>query len=103
MARGSTNRTFGLTSSGRGGRWRGGSNNTGFRGRGRGSFRGRGRGTTNGSSSAPTADEGSLLEAKFEEAKIRDEVDATLGFERVSEGLRREGWLVNMHPVSCSP
>jgi hypothetical protein len=25
-----------------------------------------------------------------------------MGFERVSEGKKREGWLVNMHPVSRS-
>jgi DNA polymerase epsilon subunit 1 len=112
MARGSGSRgtgTFGLTSSGRGNKY---SSNTRFRGgRGRGgsNFRGRGGGrggsNANGGSNAKTDDntatqtEGSMLEARFEEVAVRDEVDQKLGFPRLTEGLRREGWLVNMFPV----
>lgn len=115
MARGSGSRgtgTFGLTSSGRGNKY---SSNTRFRGgRGRGgsNFRGRGggRGGSNVSGgpnakaddNAATQTEGSMLEARFEEVTLRDEVDSKLGFPRMTEGLRREGWLVNMFPVCVS-
>jgi DNA polymerase epsilon subunit 1 len=99
-------KTFGLTSSGKGNKWtRGNSFNT----RGRGGWRGRRRGrgeitngvaATSNKANDAAADEGSLLEAKFENVQLRDEVDEKMGFPRVSEGPRREGWLVNMHPVS---
>lgn len=101
-------KTFGLTSSGRGNKWTRG--NTRARGGNRGTWRGRGRGgggrnpnggaSTSNKANDAAADEGSLLEAKFEDVRIRDEVDEKLGFARVSEGARREAWLVNMHPVS---
>ena len=39
---------------------------------------------------------------RFEQVRLQDEVDEKMGFARVSEGLPREGWLVNMHPVSAS-
>jgi DNA polymerase epsilon subunit 1 len=94
--------TFGLVSSrgARGSNFRGG-----YRGRGGSSRggRGRGRGGVVGSSSAPStnrADDGTQLEARFEEVQLRDEVDEKLGFARFTEGPRRIGWLVNMHPVS---
>jgi DNA polymerase epsilon subunit 1 len=103
--------TFGLVSSrargGRGGSFRGGSSrggssrgNTSFRGRGRG------RGGTSGSNAprdgpAPVRDEdGTALEERFEQIRVSDGVDAKLGFERIQEGPPKEGWLVNMHPVS---
>ena len=96
MARGSG--TFGLTSSGRG-RGRGGFRG-GFRG---GSFRGRGRGRggqSNAGPSAPTKDEeGTQLAERFEQIRINDEVDEKLGFPRIQEGPKKEGWLVNMRPV----
>ncbi|KAJ7630434.1 hypothetical protein FB45DRAFT_915491 [Roridomyces roridus] len=79
---------FGLSSS------RGGSRGS-FRGfRGGGSWRGgRGRG------GPKREDDGTLLAERFEEVRIRDELDEKLGFARVQEGLRKEGWLVNMHPT----
>jgi len=87
MARG----IFGLTSSRRA---RGG----GFRGR-RG--RGRGWGGSNNNQPAPArGDDGTQSEERFENVKLNDEVDEKLGFKRLSEGTRQEGWLVNMHPVS---
>lgn len=90
-------REFGLTSSRRGsfrGNWRGGSK----------SGRGRGRGGSGVNSSAapamPTKDEeGTQLAERFEQISLNDEVDEKLGFARIQEGPRKEGWLVNMHPV----
>lgn len=92
--------TFGLVSSR--GRARGsgrsgyrGSNNT-YRGRGRG---GRGGGP-NADAPAPLRDEdGTAMEERFERVRIDDEVDEKLGFALLQEGPRKEGWLVNMHPV----
>ncbi|KAJ7642294.1 hypothetical protein B0H17DRAFT_960164 [Mycena rosella] len=98
MARGRGN--FGLSSA------RGGSRGS-FRGyRGGGSWRGgRGRGRGRGGSKAAgegapkREDDGTQLEEKFEAARVYDELDEKLGFARVQEGLRKEGWLVNMHPT----
>ena len=45
-------------------------------------------------------DDGTQLAERFERAALNDEVDEKLGFGRIQEGMRREGWLVNMHPVS---
>jgi len=93
MARGSG--TFGIPAFSRG-RGRGGS-----RARYRGNFRGRGRGGTARNGPAPVrADDATQLEDKFENVRQRDEVDEKLGFRRVSDGPKREGWMVNMHPVS---
>ncbi|EPQ51216.1 DUF1744-domain-containing protein [Gloeophyllum trabeum ATCC 11539] len=95
MGRGS----FGLASR----RARGSFQRGGYRG---GSFRGgrgRGRGRSGGASaegSAPTRDEeGTQLEERFEQVRVNDEVDEKLGFARVQDGPKREGWLVNMHPT----
>lgn len=76
-----------------------GNSNTSYRG-GRG--RGRGRGGGGGPSDAqPLRDEeGNQLTERFEQVKTNDEVDEKLGFARVQEGPLREGWLINMHPVS---
>lgn len=96
MARGSG--SFGISTFSRG-RGRGGS-----RGRYRGSFRGRARGgaaARNGPAPA-RADDATQLEDKFENVRQRDEIDEKLGFRRVSDGPKREGWMVNMHPVSCA-
>lgn len=88
--------TFGLTSSRRArGSFRGGS---------RGSFKGgRGRGGHSGANAvvaAPTKDEeGTQLAERFERVNTGDEVDEKFGFARVQEGQKKEGWLVNMHPV----
>jgi hypothetical protein len=30
---------------------------------------------------------------------LSDEVDEKVGFPKIQEGPRREGWLINMHPV----
>ena len=57
--------------------------------------------------SAPErADDGSAQEEKFEEVRVRDEIDEKLGFWRWEGGGakngekdQREGWLVNMHQV----
>lgn len=83
------------------------------RGRGRGNFRAnyrggswRGRGRGRGGSKATgdavpiREDDGTQLAERFERAALDDEVDEKLGFGRIQEGGRREGWLVNMHPVS---
>jgi DNA polymerase epsilon subunit 1 len=49
---------------------------------------------------APLRDEdGTALAERFENVRISDEVDEKLGFCRLQEGAKREGWLVNMHPV----
>jgi DNA polymerase epsilon subunit 1 len=99
MARGGRG-TFGLTSRGR----RGSYNN--FRGgfRRRGSARGRG-GRGGGPSKADDkeverGDDGTQAEERFERAKLEDEVDEKMGFQKFTEGPKREAWLVNMHPVS---
>lgn len=87
-------------SSGRGrGRFRG---SRGGRGSSFSRSRGRGRG---GSRSATTAipkkdEDGTQLAERFEQVALNDEVDEKLGFARVQEGSKKEGWLVNMHPVS---
>lgn len=44
-------------------------------------------------------EDGSHLEERFESVRVNDEVDEKLGFARVQEGSKREGWLVNMHAV----
>lgn len=96
MARGQS--TFGIPGSGRG---RG--RNTNFRGgRGRGTYS-RGRGGRGGTASnGPLPQRGNdetKMEDRFEEVRIRDEVDERLGFAKYQEGPKRVGWLVNMHPV----
>ena len=101
MARGQT--TFGLTSGrGRGGRgnfrggFRGGSSSwRGGRGRGRG-----GGGGKPGDSAPVREDDGTQLAERFEKVKVADDVDEKLGFARLDQGGNKEGWLVNMHPVS---
>lgn len=98
MARGQA--TFGIPGSGRS---RG--RTTNFRGgRGRGGFtRGRGRGGATGATDGPRPERGNdetRLQDRFEEVRIRDEVDEKLGFIKYLEGPKRIGWLVNMHPVS---
>ncbi|KAJ2921503.1 hypothetical protein H1R20_g15588, partial [Candolleomyces eurysporus] len=70
----------------------------------RGSFRGRGRGGgskgSGGDAPAPVREEdGTQLAERFEKIAVNDEVDEKLGFERVQDGPRREGWLINMHPT----
>lgn len=96
MARGGSG-TFGLTSRGRG---RGSFRSGGYRGGSYRGGRGRGRGGATNSGPAPLReDDGTLLAERFEQIRINDEVDEKLGFARVQEGTRREGWLVNMHPV----
>lgn len=72
--------------------------------RGNGSFRGgRGRGRGRGGAPAETQpqreDDGTQLAERFEQVRISDDVDEKLGFARIQEGTRREGWLINMHPV----
>ncbi|TFY82896.1 hypothetical protein EWM64_g1117 [Hericium alpestre] len=86
-------------------RGRSGGSFRGFRGRGGSSFRG-GRGRGRGGSNAPKGDaqlsrddEGTQLAERFEQVKLNDEIDEKLGFARVQEGPRKEGWLVNMHPT----
>ncbi|KAG9043537.1 DNA polymerase epsilon catalytic subunit [Tulasnella sp. UAMH 9824] len=101
MARGNPRGTFGLVSS----RGRRGGSSVHFRGR----ARGRGReGVSSGSRDAdqsrsePTlerADDATQTEDRFEDVRLRDEIDEKLGFARFSEGPPRDGWLVNMHPT----
>ena len=73
-----------------------------FRGFRRGRGRGRGRGGSN--TSRPDAvlsrdDEGTKLSERFEQVRVNDEIDEKLGFARIQEGPKKEGWLINMHPV----
>ncbi|GLB41021.1 putative DUF1744-domain-containing protein [Lyophyllum shimeji] len=95
MARGRG--TFGLSSARGGDRGRGS-----YRGRAaswRGG-RGRGRGGAKAGDAAPKReDDGTQLAERFEKVALGDEVDEKLGFARLQEGGRREGWLVNMHPI----
>lgn len=99
MARGRG--TFGLSSSRGQGRenYRSG----GFRG----SFRG-GRGRSRGGSRATgdavprREDDGTQLAERFEKVRLSDEIDEKMGFLKMEEGAQREGWLVNMHPVSTT-
>ena len=73
-----------------------------------GSFRGgRGRGRGSSSTARPDAtprqdDEGTRLAERFEQVQIYDDIDEKLGFARIQEGSKKEGWLVNMHPVECT-
>lgn len=115
MARGG-NPIFGLTSGrgggGRGrGRGRGGGSNTRFTGNRRGGYGGGGRGGAGGGKSAGSApdraDDGSAQVERFEEIRVRDEIDEKLGFWKweggaggvTGEGEKKVGWLVNMHQV----
>ena len=96
MARG--HGSFGLSSRGRGR----GSFRSGYRGSS--SFRGgrgRGRGTVRPAqdSAIQREDDGTQLAERFERTALNDEVDEKLGFSRVQEGAKRQGWLINMHPV----
>lgn len=96
MARGRG--TFGLVPSR--GRVRGSST---FRGRGRGRGRGGSRSGGDRSNAEPAlerADDAKQTEDRFEDTRLADEIDEKLGFARFTEGPSREGWLVNMHPVS---
>lgn len=78
-----------------------------FRGsRGGSSFRGRGRGRGGSSAAKSNAtskqdDEGTRLAERFEQVELYDDIDDKLGFSRIQEGPKKEGWLVNMHPVEC--
>ncbi|KAG8992881.1 DNA polymerase epsilon catalytic subunit, partial [Tulasnella sp. 427] len=45
------------------------------------------------------ADDATQSEDRFEDVRLRDEIDEKVGFARFSEGPSREGWLVNMHPT----
>jgi DNA polymerase epsilon subunit 1 len=72
----------------------------GFRGQ-----RGRGRGGSSAarSDAIPKLDEeGTRLAERFEQVKTHDEIDDKFGFFRVQEGSKKEGWLINMHPVEYS-
>lgn len=91
MARGFTSRGSGFR-----GNFRGRRGGGGFRGRGRG-----GRGAAPAGPALAREDDGSKAEERFERAQLEDEIDEKLGFARFQEGPKREGWLVNMHPVSC--
>lgn len=103
MARGNPRGTFGLVSS----RGKRGGSSVHFRGRGRGRGRGgasSGSRNTDQSRPEPTlerADDATQGEDKFEDVRLRDEIDEKLGFTRFAEGSPRDGWLVNMHPVSA--
>jgi len=98
MARGQG--SFGLSSTRgiRGGR----SSGAHFRGNYRGRGRGRGGTTWKGNDAMPVReDDGTQLAERFERVKQNDEIDEKLGFARVDQGQRREGWLINMHTVCC--
>jgi DNA polymerase epsilon subunit 1 len=110
------NPTFGLTSSGRGrGRGRGGGgSNTRFTGNKRGSWQKRGGGGGGDGKNAgevvlDRGDDGNAAAEKFEEVRIKDEIDEKMGFWRWEgggaggavdgSGDEKVGWLVNMHQV----
>lgn len=107
MARGRG--TFGLSSARGSGRgrgsfrgFRGGSSWRGGRGRGRGGNK------ASGDAAPQREDDGTQLAERFERVALNDEIDEKLGFARIQQGGKREGWLVNMHPVSyiypsCTP
>ena len=95
-------RTFGLTSS------------RGSNTRSRGTFRKRGASSSAGPSYRSAKDQavanaaaqlvkgvedGSAVEERFLEVKMRDEIDERLGFIRLEEGQTKQAWLVNMHPT----
>ncbi|KAJ2818822.1 DNA polymerase epsilon catalytic subunit, partial [Coemansia furcata] len=42
------------------------------------------------------------LDAKYEDVRANDEIDALLGFPRHQQGPPRLGWLVNMHATSVA-
>ena len=66
--------------------------------------RGRGRGGRVQEDTGPVREnDGTQLSERFERVTLGDEVDEKLGFTRVQEGERREGWLINMHPVRLLP
>ena len=80
--------------------FRGYRNSSSFRG-----FRGRGRGGSSAARSGATPkqdDEGTRLAERFEQVQTYNDIDEKLGFARVQEGPKKEGWLVNMHPVECA-
>lgn len=80
--------------------FRGSRNGGSFRG-----LRGRGRGGSKAGRSDATPkqdDEGTRLAERFEQVQVYDDIDDKLGFSRVREGPKKEGWLVNMHPVECA-
>ncbi len=91
--------TFGLASNrgkrGSGARY-GYRGNTTWRG-GRG--RGRGAALPSDAPAPVREDDGTQLVERFEKVSLSDEIDEKLGFSRVQEGSRREGWLINMRPV----
>lgn len=91
--------TFGLTARNRGrGSFRGSRGGT-WRG---GRARGRGAAKAPGDAAPIREDDGTQLAERFERVSLNDEVDEKLGFARVQEGERKEGWLINMHPVRNS-
>lgn len=80
--------------------FRGFRNTSSFRG-----TRGRGRGGSSAARSDVTPkqdDEGTRLAERFEQVQTYDDIDEKLGFSRIQEGPKKEGWLVNMHPVECA-
>jgi hypothetical protein len=84
----------------RGGPRFGNRGSTHFRGgRGRGRGRGRGGGPASGEPGPQREDDGTQLAERFEQVRLQDEIDEKMGFARVSEGMVKDGWLVNMHPV----
>ncbi|KIL62773.1 hypothetical protein M378DRAFT_12571 [Amanita muscaria Koide BX008] len=93
MARG--HGTIGLTTRGKGRGASGSSRRATWR-------RGRGRGNsskTPGETIPAREEDGTQLAERFERVTLGDDMDEKLGFCRVQEGERREGWLVNMHPT----
>ena len=75
---------------------RGGSSFRGQRGRGRG-----GSSAARSNAAPKQDDEGTRLAERFEQVELYDDIDDKLGFSRIQEGPKKEGWLVNMHPVEC--
>ena len=75
---------------------RGGSSFRGQRGRGRG-----GSSAARSNAAPKQDDEGTRLAERFEQVDLYDDIDDKLGFSRTQEGPKKEGWLVNMHPVEC--
>lgn len=108
---GRSNPIFGLTHAGKssssksgGGGGRGGGNNTRFTGKRTGGRGGAANQGNSGDRILQREDDGTAAAEKFEEIKVSDEIDESLGFWRFESnkaaGEEKEGWLVNMSQVS---
>ncbi|KAF9897284.1 DNA polymerase epsilon catalytic subunit, partial [Lobosporangium transversale] len=89
--------TFGLLPSNRGGAGRGRGGQS--RGGARRVYRAPSAQSTQAQAQAfvPTGDEGTLMEQRFDDVALQDEIDEKLGFLKFQEGPEKLGWLINQH------